>query len=133
MAAYEDIDKVLGRIMSFAGLLYQQNTQDMDRAKFLGDMQGRIRSKGIPTIFICERDSIQTQRKSQRTRKSFLKLGQSLQGAVRQLCVRKICGHNFICIGRQFFQRVVIKSFLNGKSLDSEFTRIRFGGDKEES
>ncbi len=51
LADYENVDRVLGRIMSFAGLLYQQNTQDMDRAKFLGDMQGRITDLTQPLVF----------------------------------------------------------------------------------
>ncbi|MEM7210524.1 MAG: M3 family oligoendopeptidase [Pseudomonadota bacterium] len=51
IAAYEDIDSVLGRIMSFAGLLYQQNTQDPDRAKFLGDSQVRITDTSQPLVF----------------------------------------------------------------------------------
>ncbi|MEM7060781.1 MAG: M3 family oligoendopeptidase [Pseudomonadota bacterium] len=51
IAAYEDIDRVLGRIMSFAGLLYQQNTQDMDRAKFMGDAQSRITDLTQPLVF----------------------------------------------------------------------------------
>ncbi|MEM7422892.1 MAG: oligoendopeptidase F, partial [Pseudomonadota bacterium] len=41
LIAYEAIDRVLGRIMSFAGLWYQQNTQDPERAKFMGDAQAR--------------------------------------------------------------------------------------------
>ena len=51
IAAYEDIDRVLGRIMSFAGLLYQQNTQDPARAKFLGDAQARITDLTQPIVF----------------------------------------------------------------------------------
>ncbi len=51
IAAYEDIDRVLGRIMSFAGLLYQQNTQDPERAKFLGDAQVRITDLSQPLVF----------------------------------------------------------------------------------
>ncbi|MFK7943181.1 MAG: M3 family oligoendopeptidase [Paracoccaceae bacterium] len=49
--AYEDIDRVLGRIMSFAGLLYQQNTQDPERAKFMGDMQGKVTDLTNPMVF----------------------------------------------------------------------------------
>ncbi|MEM7190443.1 MAG: M3 family oligoendopeptidase [Pseudomonadota bacterium] len=51
IAAYEDIDRVLGRIMSFAGLLYQQNTQDMERAKFMGDAQTRVTDLTQPLVF----------------------------------------------------------------------------------
>ena len=42
VAEYEAIDMTLGRIMSFAGLLYYQNTADPQRAKFMGDTQARI-------------------------------------------------------------------------------------------
>ena len=49
--AYEDIDLVLGRIMSFAGLAYQQNTQDPDRAKFMGDAQVRVTDITQPLVF----------------------------------------------------------------------------------
>ena len=51
LAAYERIDSVLGRIMSFAGLLYSQNTQDIERAKFMGDMQGRVTDMTQPLVF----------------------------------------------------------------------------------
>ena len=51
IAAYEDIDRILGRIMSFAGLLYQQNTQDPERAKFMGDAQVRITDLSQPLVF----------------------------------------------------------------------------------
>ena len=37
--------------MSFAGLLYQQNTQDPQRAKFLGDAQARITDISQPLVF----------------------------------------------------------------------------------
>lgn len=49
--AYEEIDLVLGRIMSFAGLLYQQNTQDPERAKFMGDAQVRVTDITQPLVF----------------------------------------------------------------------------------
>jgi oligoendopeptidase F len=51
MGAYEAIDKTLGRIMSFAGLRYYQNTTDPERGKFLGDMQGRITALTQPLVF----------------------------------------------------------------------------------
>ncbi|MFT4150508.1 MAG: oligoendopeptidase F, partial [Paracoccaceae bacterium] len=34
---YEQIDVVAGRIMSYAGLRYYQNTMDSERAKFMAD------------------------------------------------------------------------------------------------
>ena len=39
---YERIQQVAGRVMSFAGLLYYQNTTDADRGKFMADMQAQI-------------------------------------------------------------------------------------------
>ncbi|MEM7212998.1 MAG: M3 family oligoendopeptidase [Pseudomonadota bacterium] len=51
IADYENIDRVLGRIMSYAGLLYQQNTQDMERAKFMGDAQSRVTDVTQPLVF----------------------------------------------------------------------------------
>ena len=51
IAAFERIDLVLGRIMSFAGLRYYQNTSDMSRAKFMGDMQNRVTEITQPLVF----------------------------------------------------------------------------------
>jgi len=51
IAEYEAIDKTLGRIMSFAGLRYYQNTTDPERGKFLGDMQGRVTVLTQPLVF----------------------------------------------------------------------------------
>jgi oligoendopeptidase F len=48
---YEEIDRALGRVMSFAGLRYYQNTADPERGKFLGDMQGRITALTQPLVF----------------------------------------------------------------------------------
>ncbi|MEM6623487.1 MAG: M3 family oligoendopeptidase [Pseudomonadota bacterium] len=48
---YEKIDLILGRVMSFAGLLYQQNTQDPARAKFMGDCQVKITDLTTPLVF----------------------------------------------------------------------------------
>ncbi|MBS8227287.1 M3 family oligoendopeptidase [Vannielia litorea] len=39
---YEAIDRIAGRIMSFAGLRYYQLTVDPDRAQFMGNMQQQI-------------------------------------------------------------------------------------------
>ncbi|MEL6521250.1 MAG: M3 family oligoendopeptidase [Pseudomonadota bacterium] len=39
---YEKIDMIAGRIMSFAGLRYYQNTSDGDRAQFMGNCQEQI-------------------------------------------------------------------------------------------
>jgi len=47
----EEIEQRLGRIMSFAGLLYQQNTADPARAKFMGDAQGAVTTISQHLIF----------------------------------------------------------------------------------
>jgi oligoendopeptidase F len=51
IAEFEVIEGVLGRVMSFAGLLYQQNTQDPARAKFMGDCQVRVTDISTPLVF----------------------------------------------------------------------------------
>lgn len=48
---WEKIDLVAGRLMSYAGLRYQQNTTDPERAKFLGDRQGEITDATTPLVF----------------------------------------------------------------------------------
>ena len=48
---YEAIQSVSGRIMSYAGLRYYQNTSDAARGKFFGDMQGRITDLSTPLVF----------------------------------------------------------------------------------
>jgi len=48
---YEKIESIAGRIMSFAGLRYYQNTTDAERAKFLSDMQGKITDFSAPLVF----------------------------------------------------------------------------------
>jgi oligoendopeptidase F len=48
---YEAIDIAAGRIMSFAGLRYYQNTMDSDRAKFMADMQDTITNSTTPLVF----------------------------------------------------------------------------------
>ncbi len=47
----ERISAVAGRIMSFAGLRYYQNTTDAERAKFMSDMQDRITGYTTPLVF----------------------------------------------------------------------------------
>ncbi|WP_062763407.1 M3 family oligoendopeptidase [Falsirhodobacter sp. alg1] len=49
--AYEQIDITAGRLMSYAGLLYYQNTMDSDRAKFMADVQDRITNFTTPLVF----------------------------------------------------------------------------------
>ncbi len=48
---YERIETVAGRIMSFAGLRYYQNTLDAGRAKFMSDCQDRITTFTTPLVF----------------------------------------------------------------------------------
>ncbi|MEX5727092.1 oligoendopeptidase F [Rhodovulum iodosum] len=48
---YERIEAVSGRIMSFAGLRYYQNTTDAGRAKFISDCQDKITGFTSPLVF----------------------------------------------------------------------------------
>ena len=48
---YEKIDLVGGRIMSFVGLRYYQNTTDAERAKALSDAQDRMTAYTTPLVF----------------------------------------------------------------------------------
>ncbi|MBM2574771.1 M3 family oligoendopeptidase [Jannaschia sp. Os4] len=47
----ERIDEVAGRVMSYAGLRYYQETTNGDRAKFMSDMQDRITTITTPLVF----------------------------------------------------------------------------------
>jgi len=49
--SYEKIEAVAGRIMSFAGLRYYQNTTDPERAKFMADCQDQITGFTTPLVF----------------------------------------------------------------------------------
>jgi oligoendopeptidase F len=49
--SYEKIDIVAGRLMSFAGLRYYQNTMDSDRAKFMADAQDKVTDFTTPLVF----------------------------------------------------------------------------------
>jgi oligoendopeptidase F len=48
---YEAIDDLLGRLISFASLLYTGNTADPARAKFYGDVQERITAASTHLLF----------------------------------------------------------------------------------
>ncbi|WP_028029022.1 M3 family oligoendopeptidase [Gemmobacter nectariphilus] len=48
---YEQIDVIAGRLMSFAGLRYYQNTMDSGRAKFMADVQDRVTNATTPLVF----------------------------------------------------------------------------------
>jgi oligoendopeptidase F len=49
--AYEAIERTAGRIMSYAGLRYYQNTLDPSRAKFMSDCQDRVTDHTTPLVF----------------------------------------------------------------------------------
>jgi oligoendopeptidase F len=49
--AYEQIDITAGRIMSFAGLRYYQNTMDSERAKFMADAEGKVTEATTALVF----------------------------------------------------------------------------------
>jgi len=49
--AWEEIDILAGRIMSYAGLRHYQNTTDAARAKTLGDLQQKITDATTPLVF----------------------------------------------------------------------------------
>jgi oligoendopeptidase F len=51
MTRYEAMSGKIGRIMSYAGLRYYQNTADAGRAKFMGDAQGRVTDDTAPMVF----------------------------------------------------------------------------------
>ncbi|HSF92045.1 MAG TPA: oligoendopeptidase F, partial [Paracoccaceae bacterium] len=48
---YENMQKIMGRVMSYAGLRYYQNTIDPERGKFLADMQGKITDMSAQLVF----------------------------------------------------------------------------------
>ena len=47
----EKISQIAGRLMSYAGLRYYQQTTDADRAKFMGDLQEKITNFTTPLVF----------------------------------------------------------------------------------
>lgn len=48
---YEKIQQKSGRIMSYAGLLYQQNTSDPARGKFYADCEAKLTDLSSPLVF----------------------------------------------------------------------------------
>ncbi|WP_258869692.1 M3 family oligoendopeptidase [Paracoccus thiocyanatus] len=48
---YQEIDILAGRVMSYAGLRYYQNTTDSARAKQMGDLQDRITAATAKLVF----------------------------------------------------------------------------------
>ncbi len=51
VVAYETIEDRLGRLMSYAGLVYSGDTTDPNRAKFYGDTQERLTSASSDLLF----------------------------------------------------------------------------------
>jgi oligoendopeptidase F len=51
VAAYERIQERLGRLMSYAGLLYSGDTTDPKRAKFYGDVQEKVTNTSSHLLF----------------------------------------------------------------------------------
>ena len=49
--SYELIDTVAGRLMSYAGLRYYQNTLDSERAKFMSDAEGQVTDFTTSLVF----------------------------------------------------------------------------------
>ncbi|MEM9270309.1 MAG: M3 family metallopeptidase, partial [Pseudomonadota bacterium] len=68
IARYERLSQVIGRIMSYAGLRYYQNTTDPDRAKTFSDLQAQITDISTPTVFF----SLELNRLSQDRIEAFL-------------------------------------------------------------
>ena len=48
---YEAVEDLLGRLMSFAGLVYSGDTTDPERAKFYGDTQERLTAASSDLLF----------------------------------------------------------------------------------
>jgi len=51
VAAYESLSDLIGRLGSYAGLLYAANTADPERAKFYGDIQEKITAISTDLLF----------------------------------------------------------------------------------
>src|SRR5690606_11015177 len=48
---YEEIEELMGRIGSYAGLLYAGDTSDLVRAKFYGDVQEKLTDASAHILF----------------------------------------------------------------------------------
>ncbi|MFZ1346765.1 MAG: M3 family oligoendopeptidase [Tabrizicola sp.] len=48
---YERIEVIAGRLMSYAGLRYYQNTIDPERAQFMGNAQDKVTTATTPLVF----------------------------------------------------------------------------------
>ena len=52
LARYERLEDLIGRIMSYAGLIYAGDTTDPQRAKFFGDAQEKITNASTDLVFM---------------------------------------------------------------------------------
>lgn len=48
---YEAVEEIFGRLMSFAGLLYSEDTSDPERAKFYGDLRDKLTAISTKLLF----------------------------------------------------------------------------------
>lgn len=48
---FEAVEELLGKLISFAGLLYSGNTTDPQRAKFFGDVRERVTAASVHLLF----------------------------------------------------------------------------------
>ncbi|MEM1287239.1 MAG: M3 family oligoendopeptidase [Pseudomonadota bacterium] len=53
IASYEALDELMGRLYSFAGLVYSENTIDPERAKFFGDVQEKLTTASSHLVFFA--------------------------------------------------------------------------------
>ncbi|WP_068087321.1 M3 family oligoendopeptidase [Polycladidibacter stylochi] len=53
IAEYEQLEDLMGRLGSFAGLVYTQNTTDPVRQKFYGDVQEKLTNIGTSLLFFA--------------------------------------------------------------------------------
>jgi oligoendopeptidase F len=53
LRAYEDLEELIGRILSYAGLIYAGNTSDPQRAKLYGDIQEKMTDASSHLLFFA--------------------------------------------------------------------------------
>ncbi|MEM7300939.1 MAG: M3 family oligoendopeptidase [Pseudomonadota bacterium] len=51
IAEYEEIEELMGRLMSYAGLIYTGDSSDPERAKFYGDVQEKLTAASSHILF----------------------------------------------------------------------------------
>ena len=85
----EKISNIAGRIMSFAGLRYYQNTTDAERAKFMSDCQDKITAFTTGLVFFSlEFNEIPDRIKDGQVVVDFVRLGsyRSREGSYDGIC-----------------------------------------------